>query len=61
MKAKRSVRAREKHEEEKQGVTIIYETAAKVSKFSASFEYKVGLKQEWVSEYPEISTILISS
>ena len=42
MEAKRSDRVREKDEEEKQGVTIIYETAAKVSKFSASFEYKGG-------------------
>ena len=46
MESKRSNRAHEKNEEEKQGDTVSYETAAKASTFSGSFEYKACLKQQ---------------
>ena len=47
----RSYRAYEKDKEENH--TVSYETATKASKFSGSFEYKVCLKQQWLSKYLE--------
>ena len=36
------------------GVTNSFETAAKISRYQGSFQYKVKLKSQWIETYPEI-------